>query len=177
MKQETLLELIIPAVAGALLTVLGFILKLILDYFYLRKPILRAEVAIQRDVVSAPKEGSRHYEFKTTITIKNYSKNDAYGVKIFSIKHGNPDLIIEDIPKNIKDMPVKDDNPLILKYNCSAELRIKSKNQFVDIEDRVNEMDRKLEMQLTYYNALGKKYTKTFKRVMKVVEGFELYAG
>lgn len=162
---QKVIEFLLQGSVGVLFAALGFFVKLLVDFTYLKAPRLKPYVKIRATGCGPPSNGYRVYGYIVNIDIYNLSSNVAYDfdLKSFRIsttfKMMTTNLII---PKN----PITDQQPLCIEVEYHYHLEVTEKYKTDDGRQHLEDMNKQFTLKCSYRNALGKKYSKTFEGVM-----------
>jgi len=159
MNFQKVFEFLIQGGIGALLAIMAFFSKSLLDYFYLKSPRLKPSIKVRSEGAGPPNKGDRLYSFLITIEIYNNSKNDAYDFELIEFKPTEVFKIITN-PIVVNKIPITDQKSLSIVIEYQAILKEKGGFVYQDAQERLDELDKNYHIKYSYSNALGKKYTK-----------------
>jgi hypothetical protein len=162
-----IIDVLEPAAVGALFTSFGYGLKLFSDYYFLKSPHLQPFITIIGTSTMPPVNGFRNYSYKITLELYNHSKNEAYG---FNIDKFIVDDVfkLKDFQKDISKNPITDAAPIRLEVSYDVLLPVTPGKETMDSNGRINDLSKAYSLEMSFKNALGKEYKKTFKGLMDI---------
>jgi len=138
--------------------ILGFCIKYLLDYHYLKSPRVRPEVIVFDAGCNPPRNGYRVYSFNITINFFNYSENMAYGLILEEFVIDNAFTLSQKTAIKSKDKPLSSTSHFTVEIGYSANLKLDEATTYATGYDRLRNLSIRYRMQYSFYNALGKKY-------------------
>lgn len=153
------LNFIFPAALGSIFTGVGFFVKYLSDYFWLKSPrITIVPTHIWSQIVNVG-QGVLRLDYTITCKIFNNSENIAYMVKVEQIKVLPP---FEERKEDFRapNPTIDDKNPSQFTYTISSSVPHSLETRNATAETYFKDHSPHLIVKLSYINKLGKEYSK-----------------
>jgi len=151
---------VFPWLLGTLTTIVGFGVKSLLDYLWLKAPRMAVRSTLTGTITHPPRNGYRSYDFDIEIEIQNHSKNEAYGLQILNIIMPTG-LHMQGGFQDKYDHVVSDTTSAKICGKCAITLPVSPQNATATGSERKKDFGNQIKLSYTYKNQLGRSYNKT----------------
>lgn len=149
-------------VGGMATSLVVVVITYLSNYFWFKAPKLK----LKAKTISTEKtkiEKGLIIKFGCQIDVFNYSKNDAYGLQVVSIRFDNENVTCFNKDPEVSSSPITDLNPGQIKFSCHRPMaNLTHAYHYYISEDDYN-FSENVTIECVYHNQLGRKHTKYLK--------------
>lgn len=171
-------ETLFPWLLGILTAVLGFFVKWLTDYFWLKAPKLVVKASLNPTITRPPQNNYRTYHYELQIEIQNHSKNEAFGLEIIQLVMPTGLLAESSAISEKYEHVVSDTISARIEMKCYITLPITDADRTKDANQRMKDFGNKIKITFNYKNELGKKYNSIqnveFQRKLSIVHSLQV---
>ncbi|WP_299568471.1 hypothetical protein [uncultured Pedobacter sp.] len=178
MNLENSWSTIFPWLLGTATAIVGFFIKYVVDYFWLKSPKINVKAALIAKTTEPPHNNFRKYNYELQLEIQNHSKNPAYGLQLNRIVmptglHLKGSSLREEYEHVVSDVvTAKIFGP------CTITLPVSDSDASKTGSQRVNDFGNEIKVDLSYKNELGKRYSTTkivtFEKKLSIVNSVKV---